>query len=185
MRGWGGVKIEPNDIFITPPDLVRYCLEVLEVDLQEPQISVLDPCAGNGAWSSQLEALCPHRVWSREILQGLDFYDETDQFDWIIGIPPFSNLDKWLSHSSKIARRGIAYTLPGHALSYSRLRLMESFGWFICGLHSFENPKTWNNGFPHFFVIWRKNPHLHPACRPLAKTLGEPTQKQVRLGEFE
>ena len=77
-----------------------------------------------------------------------------DQYDVIIGNPPFSQMSKWLLHSMKLSNKYICYIMPAHSLSYRRLKLFEELGWKLTNMHSFDNPKEWNIGFAHFFCIW-------------------------------
>jgi len=178
LKGWEGVGVAPNDEFRTPFELVRQCVRKIERYIT-PETTMLDPCSGTGSWVTVLDLLFTGQVEENEILTGTDFYRNHESYDWIIGNPPFSNLTRWLEHSALLAEKGIAYILPGHALSYSRLKFMESFGFYLAHLHSFDNPKEWGLGYPHFFCVW-----LHEKDRVIPHgmvCLGEPTQRQTRL----
>jgi len=183
LNGWGGRGVLPNDEFRTPEHLVKQCLAVLE-PMQQPSehhtLSLLDPCAGTGAWFFRMAEQWPYaKIDRNEILEGTDFFQNHQDYDWIIGNPPFSNLTAWLQHSALLATKGIAYILPSHALNYNRIRMMESFGFYLAQIHVFENPKEWRLGYPHFFVVWRTN-----FLRARMISLGPPVGKQERLGMF-
>lgn len=179
MNGWGGVGVPPNDEFRTPPHLVKACLDTLKPSIEDSAI-ILDPCAGTGAWFRCMGVLWPHAfVDKNEILEGSDFFQNHRDYDWIIGNPPFSNLTAWLQHSALLAQKGIAYILPSHALNYNRMRMMESFGFYLAQIHVFENPKEWRLGYPHFFVVWRTD-----FLRARMISLGPPVGTQARLGMF-
>ncbi len=51
-------------------------------------------------------------------------------------------------------------------------------GFFINQIYSIENPKDWQIGFSHFFVVWKKDKN---------KNLGllyNPVGTQLKLGDF-
>lgn len=148
-----------RDEYATPKWLAKECLNKLAqyVDNEE---SILDPCTGNGVWFRELANFCnsnglePTKLHYCEILEGLDFYKCTDNYDIIVGNPPFSQLTKWLNWSIHRSNRYIAYILPASALNHKRLTMMEDFGFDLIAMHSFPNPKEWDLGFAHFFCIW-------------------------------
>ena len=88
-----------------------------------PTGSVIDPCRGeNKVFHSILN--CDFA----EITEGIDFFDVTKKYDWIIGNPPYSIFNKWIKHSYKIGTN-IVYLLPTfkvfNALSLMRLYANE------------------------------------------------------------
>ena len=95
------------------------------------------------------------------IREGLDAFDSIDQWDWIITNPPFSEITKVLEYSSWSCRKGFAYILPNHGLSYRRIKFCEDSGFRIINLVAFPNPDNWTSngikmGFSHLFVVWMK-----------------------------
>jgi len=166
-----------NDEWRTPPHLVGQCVDQIRGYIEGKKL--LDPCSGQGVWLQYLFDHSPN-VESNEILLGSDFYQNHEDYDWIIGNPPFSDLTKWLEHSALLAKEGIAYILPAYALNFKRIRMMEGFGFNLSQIHVFENPKEWRLGYPHFFVVWRQLEH---AVR--MKSIGAPQGLQTRLEGFE
>ena len=96
------------------------------------------------------------RYWMEKKV-GSDAFRCTDTFDWIITNPPFSKLNNVMEYSTWACRKGFAYILPNHSLSYRRISMVERRGFQISRLVSFPNPKGWNIGFSHMFVIWTRN----------------------------
>ncbi len=77
-----------QDVVYTPDYVAsaiisRYC----------PSGSVLDPCAGDGAFSSRIPGCL-----TCEIKDGRDFFEFRQRVDWIVGNPPYSILNAWLEH---------------------------------------------------------------------------------------
>jgi len=148
-----------RDEYATPKWLAKECLKKLAAVVEDEQ-SILDPCTGSGVWFRELGNFCnsnglsPTKLHYCEILEGLDFYKCTDNYDIIVGNPPFSQLTKWLNWSIQRSNNLIAYLLPASALNYKRLSMMEDFGFNLIAMHSFPNPKEWELGFAHFFCIW-------------------------------
>lgn len=150
-----------NDDFYTPQSLVWDCLDVLEkhIDIYDnsKQLKLLDPSAGFGAWFDEMEKnYFSDIVHYCEIKEGLDFFNCHDKYDIIVGNPPFSQLNRWLAHSVALSDSIVAYILPAHGLSHKRLCFMETFGFELVAMHSFQNPREWNVGFAHFFCVWKK-----------------------------
>ena len=169
MKGWAGADAPKGEDaqFETPRWLVESCVEQLELFYPtDVDMTVLDPCSGRNVWASTiLTRLQPVRFHECEIQHGSDFYHFEKDVDWIVGNPPFSNLTKWLDHSTRIAQVGFAYILPAHALSNRRLTMIESFGFLLQTIHSFPNPMEWGLGYPHFFCVWTKRDlALMPSC---------------------
>jgi len=164
MKGWEGDTFEESreDEFETPRWLVELCVsELNRFYFPELCVSILDPAAGRSVWANVLNKQIKtlnYRISECEINDDRgNFYDNYTIYNWVIGNPPFSNLTRWLEHSTKIADTGIGYILPAHALNHKRLEMMESFGFTLCSIHSFRNPKEWDLGYPHFFCVWLNN----------------------------
>ena len=155
-----------RDEYETPKWLVKECLKKLAAVVEHRALlrfneqSILDPCTGIGAWFKELgkfrnsNGLSPTTLHYCEIREGLDFYKCTDNYNIIVGNPPFSQLTKWLNWSIHRSNGFIAYLLPASALNHNRLSMMEDYGFYLTAIHSLPNPKEWNLGFAHFFCIW-------------------------------
>ena len=182
------MNIEPqtdDDEYATPSWLVAECLDKLKIHIKPNYESILDPCAGTGAWFKEFnkrlewETKLTHYC---EILEGTDFYNNTDVYDVVVGNPPFSQITKWLEHSMNSSLHLIGYILPAHSLSHNRLSLMEDFGWSMIAMHSFPNPKEWKIGFAHFFVIWEyNNPYIVTSNN---EVIQKNNKIQTRLAEW-
>ncbi len=91
------------------------------VDFFKPTGRILDPCRG--------ENKVFHKILNcdfAEITEGIDFFKIEQNYDWIVGNPPYSIFNKWIKHSYKIGMN-IVYLLPTfkayNALSLVRLYL--------------------------------------------------------------
>jgi hypothetical protein len=65
----------------------------------------------------------------RSAQEGKDFFDWNEPVDWIIGNPPYSIMNQWLTHSLKLADN-IVYLIPIAKLfgSKARLKQVRDFG---------------------------------------------------------
>lgn len=111
--------ITKDEVF-TPPQLAQKVIAHFQ-----PNGLCLDPCCGDGVF---FDLLPSPKLWC-EIKQGVDFFQFTQQVDWIISNPPYSGLLAWLRHSFKVAKN-IVYLLPLHRLfsSYQFLADMGKWG---------------------------------------------------------
>lgn len=114
------ISLNPNDIVYTPDDVAHDI-----VNYFQPTGRILEPCCGDGAF---LKYLPPDTDWC-EIEKGRDFFANHNHYDWIIGNPPFSLLDKWFQHSFEIADN-VVYLLLYHMMfsTVPRLKTVEGFG---------------------------------------------------------
>jgi hypothetical protein len=99
--GWVS-EVNPNDVVYTPDAVAK-----MIVDEFKPTGRILEPCKGGGAFMRYLPA---GTDWC-EIHEGRDFFDWKEPVDWIVSNPPYSNWERWLEHSFKIAS-DIVYLVP-------------------------------------------------------------------------
>lgn len=92
-------RVRKNDTIYTPKPLAIKMIEVCNIT---PDMKVLDPCYGGGAFYDNFPECDKH--WC-EIDKGKDFFDETERYDLIIGNPPFSLFTKWIEHTVKLTDR--------------------------------------------------------------------------------
>jgi len=90
------------------------------IDYFKPIGKILDPCRGkNKVFYNSLN----NSDWC-EITEGIDFFENNNQYDWIIGNPPYSIFNIWIKQSYKIGSN-IVYLSPTfkifNALSLMRL----------------------------------------------------------------
>lgn len=95
-------KLLPSDYVKTP----KWCAQDM-ISYFNPKGEILDPCMGkNRVFYDILE----NADWC-EITDGVDFFENNKQYNWIIGNPPYSIFNRWLRHSYKISEN-IVYLLP-------------------------------------------------------------------------
>lgn len=146
---------QANDIFLTPPVLARQLIGKVPIIEGDVLCDAFAGLKGNQPFLENYPSKSSS-YWM-EIREGLDaFKCKRTTWDWIITNPPFSDINKVLEYSSWSCRKGFAYILPNHGLSYRRIKFCEDRGFRIVKLVSFPNPKTWNIGFSHVFVVWMK-----------------------------
>lgn len=114
------IPLVVSDVVYTPDDVARDVVEFFK-----PTGKILEPCKGDGAF---MRYLPPDTEWC-EISAGRDFFAEHRHFDWIIGNPPYSDWDGWMSHSFEIADN-IVYVMMPYTLfnSMKKLRAIAKYG---------------------------------------------------------
>lgn len=129
MSRTNGKGIKPNELYPTPPALVKALLEKITI----PEgATFLEPCFGTGAIYNQVDL--PERdKYYAEITQGIDYLTtEFEPVDLIITNPPFSLAKEFLIKSlSEIKPTGvIIYLLRLNYLgSVDRLPFWEEVGY--------------------------------------------------------
>jgi len=91
-----------NDVIYTPETIAQDIISFFK-----PSGKVLDPCRGDGAFYKYL----PEGADWCELKEGKDFFQYSQDVDWIISNPPYSIFAQFLDHSFKIARN-IVYLIP-------------------------------------------------------------------------
>jgi hypothetical protein len=86
--------VNKKDIVFTPDWLARTICSMFQI-----QGRVLEPCKGEGVF---LKYLPPNTDWC-EISEGRNFYEYEKQVDWIVTNPPYSDFDRFLEHSFRLA----------------------------------------------------------------------------------
>ena len=131
-----------SDVVYTPievaADIVDWC---------KPFGPCLDPCAGDFAF---YDALPSPKDWC-EITRGRDFFDFQGVVDWIVGNPPYSIFDDWLSYSFACARN-VVYLLPTNKVfqTLDRIRAIDEYGG-IKGIRLYGSGQ--NIGLPFGFSV--------------------------------
>jgi hypothetical protein len=139
------------DVRYTPSGLARQLIEITTLQGK----SILDPCSGKGAFFNAFPD--DMERFECEIKKGANFYDWNKPVDWVVSNPPFSQLTKWLEHTLNVAEVGFAYVMPTYSLTYQRLKMIESFGFYCEKTVIIENPKEWEVGFAMAYYIFKKN----------------------------
>lgn len=89
-----------------------------------PTGMVLEPCRGAGAI---YDLLPPGSMWC-EIDEGRNFFDFTDQIDWIISNPPYDQTRAFMRHAFKLARN-IVFLVPARNIVSGYGTVREMCGW--------------------------------------------------------
>ena len=108
-----------RDIEYTPGYLAKAIVSELR-----PSGRVLDPCSGDGAF---LEHLPPNSEWC-EIRSGRDFFENHEEYDWVIGNPPYSIFRPFLAHAFSMASN-VAFLLPFNKPFQSDALAKMAFGY--------------------------------------------------------
>lgn len=145
-------RLKPQDRFYTPPDLAASLVPLVPVE------GVLcDPFRGKGAFFDAFPK--DHAKSWAELDDGKDFFDlPLNGYDWLISNPPYSNLDDVLEASCRIARKGFAYLLLGHALTPRRLERIGQLGFGLTSIHLCKVFKWY--GISAFCVFEKGKPHI-------------------------
>lgn len=136
MRNSDSTKIRQrgqNDIYYTPPQVVRKMIEMCEIT---PDMTVLDPCYGEGAFYDNLPEC--QKEWC-EIEKGRDFFSETKRYDLIIGNPPYSMWTKWLEHTIRLTDK-FCYIFGSANLTDTRVKKIYDAGYGITKMHLLSIP---------------------------------------------
>lgn len=123
-KRFNAVKHSPNDIIFTPKPVALDMIEMAEIT---PNMRVLDPCRGGGVFYDNLPEC---KKFYCEITEGKDFFDFDEKVDLVIGNPPFSLWDKFLTHTAKITDR-FFYVMNIMNFSSKRIKLIEELGFGI------------------------------------------------------
>lgn len=108
------VPVNPSDIVFTPTHIAKGIVQWLN-----PTGKCLDPCKGDGAFYNYL----PDGSDYCEIRDGKDFFDYNEKVDWIIGNPPYSIFEAFLSKSFILADN-VAFLVPTNKV-FQRQIIME------------------------------------------------------------
>jgi len=87
-------NLNPNDVVFTPDKIAEQICNLFDIKGR-----VLEPCKGEGAF---LKYLPENTDWC-EIAEGRNFYDYDKKVDWIVTNPPYSDFNRFLEHSFKLA----------------------------------------------------------------------------------
>jgi len=132
-------NMNPNDVVFTPDLLAKQICEMFPI-----RGKVLEPCKGEGAF---LRYLPEGTEWC-EIADGRNFYDYTQQVDWIVTNPPYSDFNRFLEHSFSLAEN-IVLLLPLAKLFKSMGTIKKVLSWG--GIRSIKLLPASKAGFPFGF----------------------------------
>jgi len=120
---------KPNDIIHTPQPIAQIMINMTDIKKEN---KVLDPSKGKGVFFDNLPEC--HKDWC-EIADGKDFFENNEQYDVIIGNPPFSRWTKWLKHTLTKCTK-FCYIFGSNSLTPNRIKLMHDAGFGITKMHT-------------------------------------------------
>lgn len=125
---------EANDVFITPLDLAKKHIEMIEHRDNELW---LDPCRNNGSYFNQFPN--ENKEWC-EVLDDKDFFTYEGKPDIIIQNPPYSILNDWIKKNIELKPRIISFLIGLGNLTAKRIETIENAGY---GLVKMRMLKVW------------------------------------------
>jgi hypothetical protein len=108
------VHVRPDDIVYTPEGVASDIIKRLN-----PGGLCLDPCKGDGAFFKHL----PFGSDYCEIREGKDFFDYAKKVDWIIGNPPYSIFEQFLSKAFELSDN-VSFLVPTNKI-FQRQIIMD------------------------------------------------------------
>ena len=146
-----------SDIVYTPEWLSKKIIENLN-----PKGKCLDPCRGDGAFYNHL----PENRHYCELREGLDFLNELETYDWIIGNPPYSIFEEFLRKSFDISQN-VSFLVPTNKVFQRQIimEMIENYGGiksvFIYGSGTLiDFPFGFSVGNFHFKKGWKGKTEL-------------------------
>ena len=133
--------VNPNDVVFTPDWLAQEIVSMFPISGK-----VLEPCKGEGAF---LKVLPPQTEWC-EIVDGKNFYDYLEKVDWIVTNPPYSDYNRFLSHSFEIAEN-IVLLVPFSKMFKSMGTIKATYAYGV--IVSIDYLPASQAGFPFGFPV--------------------------------
>jgi len=115
-----------NDEFYTPEKLAKSLIKLVPYKKGDVW---LDNAPGHGAFLDNF----PAGVKKAECVEF--FTVAPDSCDWAVTNPPYSKLDDWFEHSTKVSRKGFAYLLGFHNITPRRIQMCEKAGFGLTQVH--------------------------------------------------
>ena len=141
--------INKNDVVFTPEWLAEKICKMFPICGK-----VLEPCKGEGAF---LKFLPKDTEWC-EIAENINFYNYNKKVDWIVTNPPYSDFNRFLTHSFDLAEN-IVLLVPVAKLfkSMGTLKEIFNYGGFV-EIHTLPSSKAgFPFGFPSGVYYLKKN----------------------------
>jgi hypothetical protein len=118
----------PNDIFITPIDLCKQQIDMIDYLSNEVWF---DPFKNSGNYYNHFPN--ENKTWT-EILENKDFFDFNEPVDIICSNPPYSILDKVLKKTIELKPRVFSYLIGMNSLTTKRLEEINNAGYALTKL---------------------------------------------------
>jgi len=157
--------VNPNDIVFTPDWLAKRICEIFPIAGK-----TLEPCKGEGVF---LKYLPQNTDWC-EIADGKNYYDYHKKVDWIVTNPPYSDFNRFLSHSFALADN-IVLLVPMAKMFKSMGTLKSIFGYG--GIVSIYLLPASRAGFPFGFpcgIYYMKRSYQEKTEIKLLEYIDEP-----------
>ena len=134
-------SVNKNDVVFTPDWLAKKICSLFSISGK-----VLEPCKGEGVF---LKYLPKGTDWC-EITEGRNYYDYEKNVNWIVTNPPYSDFNRFLEHSFKLADN-IVLLVPVAKLfkSMGTLKSIVEYG----GIVSCRFLSGGQAGFPFGFPV--------------------------------
>jgi hypothetical protein len=162
-------KRKPSDLYETHYSLTREFLKATNLRWAT-NLTISDPCAGNGAIIKVLQEEGFQNIISHDIMtDGVDFLQDNTQVDYIFSNPPYSLANEFILHAKEVCHK-FAFLLP---LTY----LQGSYRYnHIWGDQKFSLESVWVfNRFPMLGVSLREDGLFPTGMQAMAWFLWERT----------
>ena len=124
---------EPNDVFYTPPDLVKVHLDFVKPYIKKG-FKIYDPFYGKGVYHDAFKKHFPKCSYDwTEITLGKDFFKYDKECDAIISNPPFSIFNEVLEKCVSLNPSIISLIFGVVNLTPKRIEFMEQNGYKLVG----------------------------------------------------
>jgi type I restriction-modification system DNA methylase subunit len=133
-------KTNPNDVFITPLELVKLHCDLVHVNENDV---IYDPFFGTGNYYNSFKNHFKQNTFLfSEITLGKDFFEFDEKIDVIISNPPYSCIDNVLTKSIQLNPHTISYLIGINNLTTKRIEYMNHNGYGLTTLH-FTKVYSW------------------------------------------
>ena len=143
----------PNDEKMTPIDLAQKLIQYVPLRYND---RVLEPFRGTGNFYNHYPPSVK-KDWC-EINENRDFFNYTEDYDWVITNPPYSKIQTVLEKMLKEARVGIALLIGIINLTPKRLKMIEDYKFGITMFHICNVSGWFSNSV--FLILERNKPSV-------------------------
>jgi len=126
----------PNDIFLTPPELAKLHIDIVEGLLYGTPMTWYDPFKNTGNYFNQYPVYEGVEHQWGELLEGRDFltYDP-GAVDCIVSNPPYSIMNEVIEKSIELKPKFISYLIGNMNLTPLRIKKFNDAGYVLRHLH--------------------------------------------------
>lgn len=127
----------PNDVFITPPQLAKNQIDMIDANENDIWFDPFKHYTGN--YYNQFPT--DNKRWC-EILLGRDFFDFNEHVDIVVSNPPYSIIDKIIDKLIDLNPRIISLLIGQSNLTCKRIEKLNKAGYGLYKLH-FTKVYSW------------------------------------------